>query len=74
MPFISLSGRKGEQEKRGTPTSSCLVEPTPSRKSRNVQLRLRLGADVLISPSHLERQSRFLSRAVLVQATNETEG
>jgi hypothetical protein len=75
VPFISLSGRKGGEEgKRTTSTSSCLIQRTPSRKRRSVQLRLSFGADVLISPSHLEKQSHALSRAVLLPATNGTEG
>jgi hypothetical protein len=74
VPFSALSGRKGEEGKRTTSTSSWLIQRTPSRKRRSVHLHLRFGADVLISPSHLEKQSRVLSRTLLVQATNETEG
>jgi hypothetical protein len=74
VPFISLSGRKGEEEKRTTSTSSCLVEPTPSRKRRRVQLRLRFEANVLTSLSQLEKRSRVLSQAVIGHSTHETEG
>jgi hypothetical protein len=71
VPVISFSGRKGEAGKRAASTSSSLVERTPSRTGRIIRLNLKLGTDILVPSSPLERKPRFPSRALPVRELDE---
>ena len=74
MPVISFSGRKGEAGKRAASTSSSLVERTPSRTGRIIRSNLKLGTDILVPSSPLERKPRFPSRALPVRVLDEVWG
>ena len=74
MPVISFSGRKGEAGKRTTATSPNLAERTPSRTGRIIRLNLKLGTDILVPSSPLERKSRFPSRALPARVLDEVGG
>jgi hypothetical protein len=74
VPVISFSGRKGEAGKRAASTSSSLVERTPSRTGRIIRSNLKLGTDILVPFSPLERKPRFPSRALPVRVLDEVGG
>jgi hypothetical protein len=74
VPVISFGGRTGEAGKRTASISPNLAERTPSRTGRIVRLNLKLGTDILVPSSPLERKPRFPSRALPARVLDEVGG